>query len=473
LRGFRERYPLNSRVVRGQDGRITELVYRAGDDQTPEGLYAAELRGVIWHLAAASLLAPEAQRTYWSHLIRYFRTGDPQAFRDYNIGWVRDDPAVDAILGFIESYADARGAKGSWEGITFYRNDQRTGMMRSVAQNAQYFEERTPWEPRFRRTEFRPLVAASVDILVETGDGGPVSAAGINLPNEQAIRQQHGSRNFFLSNVMEAGDRAVGQVSIREFAASEAEAAESARCEGAFYDAVVALHEVTGHASGRVAPDLRGDPHEHLRQYYSTLEEARADLVALWHMADPKVLELGLLPDAACVAAGYRLFAAGFLSSLRRYPDEATLEEDHDRARSLIVRYAMDRGAVRAEQREGHWYLSVPDPDAFRQAVGQLLAELQRIKGTGDFDAIRTLVERFGAPIEDAWRDDAIARAQRIGLPTNFAYVSPRLVADRDPQGRITDVRVERPESFLSLMLEWSAQGRQSAQDGRGMTAIR
>lgn len=472
LRRFRERYPLNSRVVR-QDGRLTELVYRAGDDNTPEGLYAAELRGVILHLAAASQRAPQAQRTYWDHLIRYFRTGDPQAFRDYNIGWVQDDPAVDAILGFIESYTDARGAKGAWEGITFYRNEERTGMMRAVAQNARYFEERTPWEARFRRTEFRPLVAATVDILVETGDGGPVSAAGINLPNEQAIRQQHGSRNFFLHNVMESGDRAVGEVAIREFAASEAEAAESARCQGPFYDAIVALHEVTGHASGSVSPDLRGDPREHLQQYYSTLEEARADLVALWHLADPKILELGMLPDARCVAAGYRLFVAGFLTSLRRYPDQTTLEEDHDRARSMIVRYALDRGAVRAEQRDGHWYLSVPDPDSFRQTIGQLLAEIQRIKGTGDFNAIRTLVERFGAPIEDSWRDDAIARARQIGLPTSFAYVSPRLIAERDAAGRVTDVRVERPESFLSLMLEWSAQGRQSAQEGRGMVAIR
>lgn len=470
LRNFHDQFPLNSRVVR-ERGRLVEQVYRTGDGTVAEGLYAPELRGVIHHLNLAMSVAPEAQRNAWQHLVQYFRTGDNNEFRQYNIAWVQDDPAVDAILGFIESYTDARGTKGLWEGITFYRNDARTGLMRAIAQNAPYFEGRTPWDAQYRKTEFRPLVASTVDVLLEDGDGGPISAAGINLPNEQAIREQHGSRNFFLNNIIESGNLAVGPAATREFAASDEEGAIAERCVVDVWNAMVTLHEVTGHASGRVSADLHGDPHEHLRQYYSTLEEARADLVALWHMSDPKVMEVGLLHDAACVPASYRLFAANFLSSLRRYTDGNTLEEDHDRARSMIVNFARDRGAVVAEQRDGHWYLRVPNPDAFRVAIGELLSELQRIKATGDFAAIQRLVEQFGTHIDDAWRADAIARAARLNLPTQWAYVSSRLVPVMDAEHNITDVRVERPESFQAYMLELSALSRDSVAAGSSNAA--
>ena len=461
LAGFHDHYPLNSRVTR--DGhRLVENVYRAGDATTPSGLYAEDLRGVIVHLHDAIGVGSEKQKAYWEHLSRYFTTGDPEEFRQYNIGWVGDDPRVDAILGFIESYTDARGSKGLWEGITFYRNDERTGIMRKVAQNSPYFEERTPWDPQFRRVEFRPLVANAVDVVIEDGDGGPISPAGINLPNEQAIREHNGSRNFFLHNVIESSDRALGEVSTREFAPTESAAQAAVRCQGAVWSTMVALHEVTGHASGRVSPDLHGDPHVHLRQYYSTLEEARADLVALWHMADPKTVELGLLPDASCVATGYQIFASGFLASLRRYPEGSVLEEDHDRARSLILNFAKDKGAVSVFERDGHFYLRVTDPQAFHTAVGQLLSELQRIKATGDFDAIAHLVEQFGTQIDQRLRADAVARAARIGLPNQFAHVSQRLVVDRDESGHITNVRAIAPESFEALMLEWSGLIRES-----------
>lgn len=469
LEGFEERYPLNSRVVR-ENGRIVEHVYRAGDESTPPGVYAEDLRGVIVHLENAMGVASENQRTYWGHLARFFRTGDPAAFREYNVLWVQDDPKVDAILGFIESYADARGAKGTWEGITYYRNDERTGAMRAVAANAPYFEARTPWDAAFRRAEFRPLVANAVDVVVENGDGGPISPAGINLPNEQAIREQHGSRNFFLYNVIDAGNHALGEVAIREFAPSESAAQQAVRCEDSVWDTMVALHEVTGHASGRVSEALEGDPRRHLQQYYSTLEEARADLVALWHMADPKAVEIGLLPDAACVATGYQIFASGFLASLRRYPAGVHLEEDHDRARSLIIQFARDRGAIAVDRRNDHFYLRVVDADAFRRAVGELLAELQRIKATGDFAAIAALVTRFATDIDQDWRADAAARAARLGLPNQFAYVSPRLVATELPDGSIGDVRIERPESFEALMLEWSALARSSRDLGSRLT---
>lgn len=464
LRNFRDQYPLNSRVVR-ERGRLVEQVYRTGAGDVPAGLYAAELGGVIHHLQDAIAVAPEARRNYWQHLVRYFQTGDNNEFRQYNIGWVQDDPAVDAILGFIESYTDARGTKGLWEGIAFYRNDSRTHLMRAIAANAPYFEGRTPWDAQFRKTEFRPLVASTVDVILEDGDGGPISAAGINLPNEQAIRETHGSRNFFLNNIIESGNLATGPAATREFAASDEEGAIAERCMVDVWNAMVTLHEVTGHASGRVSPTLEGDPHVHLRQYYSTLEEARADLVALWHMSDPKVMEVGLLHDSACVAASYRLFAANFLSSLRRYTEGNTLEEDHDRARSMIVNFARDRGAVVVEQRDGHFYLQVPNPDAFRVAIGELLSELQRIKATGDFAAIERLVEQFGTRIDDAWRADAIARAARLNLPTQWAYVSSRLVATRNEAGAITDVRVEQPADFQTYMMELADLGRQSSAD--------
>jgi len=458
LRGFRDRYPLNSRVTK-QGGRVAELVYRAGGGGAEPGLYADELGRVVRHVRDGLPFATESQRRTLGHLVRFFENGDPQAFRDYNVSWVGEDPKVDAILGFIESYGDARGAKGTWEGIVMFVDAARTTMMQNIAQNARYFEERTPWEAKYRRSEFRPLVANAVTAVVETGDGGPISPAGINLPNEQSIREQHGSRNFFLTNVTDASDQASGSRVADEFAWSPEEAAEIHRCGRFTWPALVALHEVTGHASGRV--ETEGDPHQHLRQYYSTLEEARADLVALWHLHDPKLVELGILPDAACADAGYRAFAMGAIAGLRKIPEGDAIEEDHLRARALILGYAMEKGAITEERRDGKFFVRVADPQAMRRAVGELLAELQRIKATGDFDAIAALVGRHATRLNTAWRDDAVARCARIGLPRYFAYVSPRLVETRDDSGRITDVRIAAPESFEALMLEWSRLARE------------
>ncbi len=458
LRGLRERFVLNSRLVK-RGRRVVEEPYRAGAEGTPPGMYAAELGRVLVHLRRAMPLASEPQRAYLARLARWFETGEPEEFRQYNIGWVADDPQVDAILGFIESYGDPRGGKGTWEGIVSFVDRDRTSMMRRIADDARYFEERTPWRPEYRRTEFRPLVANAVTAVVETGDGGPLSAAGINLPNEQAIRERHGSRNYFLSNVTEASDRAVGAAASGEFAWSPEEGREIARCSPAIWDAIVALHEVTGHASGAVSPRLRGDPHTHLREYYSALEEARADLVALWHLGDPRVVELGVLPDAACQAAAYRAFASSHLLGLRKIPEGDAIEEDHMRARALIVGWGMEKGAIVEARRDGHFFLRVEDPDRLRAAWGELLAELQRIKAEGDRDAIAALVERHATRLNVSWRDDSVARARQIGLATFFAFVSPRLVATRDGSGTITDVRAERPESFEALQLEWSRIG--------------
>lgn len=458
LEGFHDEYPLNSRVTK-VDGRVVERPFRAGGHGAEPGLYATELGRVIHHLQRALPFASDSQRRTLEHLVHYFATGEPREFREYNIAWVKEDPRVDAILGFIESYGDARGAKGTWEGIVMFVDEARTSLMRQLAEHARYFEERTPWEARFRRQEFRPLVANAVTAVVETGDGGPITPAGINLPNEQAIREQHGSRNFFLTNVTDANEQASGNRVADEFAWSPEEAAEIHRCGRSVWSAIVALHEVTGHGSGRV--EIQGDPHVHLRQFYSTLEEARADLVALWHLYDPKLVELGILPDAACADAGYRSFALGALAGLRKVPEGDTIEEDHMRARALIVGFAMAKGAIVESRRGGKHYLRVPDPQAMRRAIGELLAELQRIKATGDFAAIEALVARHATHLNTAWRDDAIARCQRIGMPRSFAYVSPRLVDTRDDSGRITDVRALAPSSFESLMLEWSQLGRE------------
>jgi dipeptidyl-peptidase-3 len=459
LAHFRERYPLNSRLSK-RGTKLVEEPFRAGAEGVAPGLYADDLRHVLVHLRRAIPFAPAPQQEYLTKLARYFETGDPEEFRAYNVLWVGDDPPVDGILGFIESYGDARGAKGTWEGVVGFVDRERTALMRRIAENAQYFEERTPWRPEFRRTEFRPLVANAVTALVETGDGGPLSAAGINLPNEQAIRERYGSRNFFLTNVTEASDAAIGRASSHEFAASEEDGREIARCSPAIWDAVVALHEVTGHASGAVSKTLRGDPHTHLKEFYSTLEEARADLVALWHAWDPKILEIGALPDAACAAAMYRAFASSTLVGLRKIPTGDVIEEDHMRARALIVGWGIEKGAIVEERRDEHFYLRVPDPERLRAAWGELLAELQRIKAEGDYDAIQALVARLATHLRTDWRDDAVARARAIGLATYFAFVSPRLVPIRDAQGTITDVRAEAPASYEAQQLEWNVLAR-------------
>lgn len=453
LQNFQERYSLNSRVVKREDGTIVEIPYRAGKQGVEPGLYAQELRAVIHYLREALPYAEEGQKRILEQLIGYFETGEQQDFRQYNILWVQNNDRIDAILGFIENYIDARGTKGAWEGIITYVNTRLTHLMQAVGQNAAYFESKTPWDPQYRRENFTPLLANAVDVIIGSGDGGPVSPVGINLPNAQDIREQYGSKNFFLTNLMDAANQVYGSVMAREFSLTPQDAEESNRCSEMAWNTLIMLHEVTGHGSGRVT--VENDPHEYLREYYSTLEEARADLVALWHAYDPKLQEIGVMTDRSCADVMYRDYVTGLLTRLRRIPEGDTIEEDHIRAQSLIVKYAMERGAVIEVVRDGHYYLQVVDLNQLRQVWGELLTELMRIKATGDYNAIRDMVDRYGTHFNTAWRDDVIARVRNFGVTSYFAFVTPTLEPVTDAAGNITDVRLTPSNNLIDTILTW------------------
>lgn len=455
LAGFAEKYALNSRLAK-RDGKLIELPWRAGGEGVEPGLYAAELRAVVRHLRAAMAEAGEAQRAALGHLVRYFETADPGAFRDYNIAWVRDDPPVDAILGFIEVYADPRNQKGAWEGVVFFPDPAEGEAIRKLAANAAYFEEKLPYAEAYKRTEFNPPLANRVVSLVHTGDAGPVSPAGINLPNAQDIRQEHGSKSIDIGNLGEAVDAVTGELAIREFAWDDAERELALRCREAIRRQGIAYHEVIGHGSGRVPETLAGDPADHLPGTYNTIEEARADLVALYLAFDPKTVEIGMLPSADCaIAVGQSYLRSGLLV-LRRLPPGGVVEEDHWRATLLIVGYAIDRGAARVERRDDKFYIVMNDAEKWRATIGELLAELMRIKAEGDAAAARRLVETYAARYDEARREDVLERVEAIGYPKKFAFVSPILRPVLGPDGAIEDVIAEAAPSLAEMQWEWN-----------------
>lgn len=454
LTNFKERYPLNSRIIKKEDGSIVEVPYRAGNNQISPGLYSKELLAVIKYMREAIRYADSPQKENLETLIRYFETGEEELFKEYNVGWVKYSPRVDAILGFIETYLDARGVKGTWEGVVMYVNQKKTTQMKFLGDNSHYFEDKAPWNHKYKRSSFNPLVANGVDVVVATGDGGPIGPVGINLPNYSEIREKYGSKNFFLVNFMEAANQAYGDLLIREFSLNpEEEVKVWEKCGDISWNALVMLHEVTGHGSGKVL--LKEDPKFYLKEYYSTLEEARADLVALWHAFDPKLKEGGIIPDEECAQFMYRDYVRGFLTRLRRIPEGDIIEEDHIRAQSLIVMYALDKGAIKEVIKDGHYYLEVVNLEKLREVWGELLEELMRIKAEGDYNAIKALVDKYGVKLNTKWRDDVISRAKKLALIRYVAFISPILKPVKDEKGEIVDIKLITPNSITDTMDEW------------------
>ena len=437
LAGFHEQHPLNSRIVR-RGTSLVEEVYRT----TPPGLYAAELGKVVEALKEALPLASASQRGAWEHLVRYFEAGQREDFAAFNRAWVKDDSPVDAVLGFIETYGDPRGIHGEYEGAVFAVDPQRTALMKKLAAEAPGFERRMPWADAYKRTTFSPPVANAVVPLTLAGAAGPVAAAGINLPNDQGIRQKDGSKSFFVTTVTDAVSDVQARALASGFIADPAMIPEVRRCGPSVRAAGVMLHEILGHGSGKVSETLKDDPRVALRETGAALEEARAELVAQVAAWDPKTVELGLLPDAACAHVMAGTYPAMFQLRLRMISEGDIIEDDHLRAQSLIVRYAMDNGAVKEIARDGEVYLVVSDDDGWRKAVGELLVEVMRIKAEGDYAKGKALLDRYATKLVPAWRDSAVRRARALGLPSRFAFVSPRIKALRDPQGKVTDATV-------------------------------
>jgi dipeptidyl-peptidase-3 len=460
IKGFHERYPLNSRLARMKDGKLVEEVYRAGtpDGKIPPGLYAEYLGRANLALEKARTYAGPAQAKAISDLIRFYQTGDPQDWVQFGIDWVQDNPRVDFDNGFIEVYRDARGAKGSSQSFVTITDVRLASRMRKLADNAQYFENHAPWLPQYKMQGVKPPVAKAVEALIETGDFH-VTTIGDNLPNENEVHEKYGSKSFMFTGSSHALTHATGFGPLEEFAASPEEIAIGKKYGDEAEDLMTALHEVIGHGSGKVNPKLTHEPSYYLKEYYSTLEEARADLMALWNAFDPKLQELGLISSPDVAKAMYYSAARVALTQLRRIPKGDTIEEDHQRDRQLIARYIMDKtGGIEQVTRGGKTYITVRDFEKMRKGVGMLLAELMRIKAEGDYAAIKAMVDRYGVHFDPKLRDQVVARYERLNLPTYWAGINPQLTATMARNGKIARVTISYPRDYMRQQLSYAAE---------------
>jgi len=455
LENFTERYGLNSRLT-VQGARLVEEVYRVG------GRYDREIQRIIGHLRDALPFATPSMRKALEALIRFYETGEDADRMAYDIAWVADqDSPVDTINGFVEVYMDPRGVKGAWEGIVSYVHEAKTRDITALASNAQWFEDHMPWDSRFRKPDVAGVTARAIEVVIETGDSGPITAVGINLPNDQAIRERYGSKSVSLINVSDAYERSTPEAMRVEFSWSAEEAERAVKWGGFAQELTTAMHEVIGHGSGRMAPGVTDPPHKLLGEQYSAIEEARADLVALYFLPDPKLAELGIVPAEDhhhIVATEYEYYVRNALVQLRRVREGTQIEEDHMRNRQMIVNWLRAHtSAVEVRRRDSNTYYVMVDAVAFREGVGRLLAEVQRIKGEGDAPAARRLFESYGVHFDPSLRDEIVARVDRLQLPSYTGFVMPRLEARRDDRDTIVDVEISYPCDLETQMLEYSA----------------
>jgi dipeptidyl-peptidase-3 len=454
---FQERFGLNSRLIRSKTGELVEEVYRIG------GRYGHHIARIVDRLRSALPYAAPAMRRALEALIRFYESGDQADRIAYDIAWVEDGQSpVDTINGFIETYLDPRGVKGAWEGIVCYVNTDKTTSLARLAALAGWFEARLPIDPEWRRDDVVGVTARAIDVVVETGEAGPMTAVGINLPNDQSIREQYGSKSVSLANINEAYDRSQPDAYRREFCWSEDEVARATRWGALASEATTAIHEILGHGSGRVAAHLEGQPQLALKEHYSAIEEARADLVALFFLPEPRIAEVGLVPaehQDEIVRTEYEAYARNAIVQLRRVREGATLEEDHMRNRQMIVHWLLAHTrAIEVQERDGKTFYVVVDVWEFHEGIGTLLREVQRVRSEGDYAAARALFEAYGVHFHPALRDEVVARVDRLNLPSYTAFVQPRLRPVIAADGRIVDVAIDYPQDLEAQMLEYSGK---------------
>jgi dipeptidyl-peptidase-3 len=458
LDGFVERYELNSRLVK-RDGSLVEEVYRVG------GRYGDAIARIVAHLEAARPYATPAMAAALGALVRFYRTGEVDDRRAYDIAWVADEASpVDTINGFIEVYMDARGCKGAFEALVYYVNEEKTRHVRALADHAQWFEDRMPWDPRYRKPNVTGISARAIDVVVEAGDAAPMTPIGINLPNDQAIRERYGSKSVSLTNVLDAYERSTPSSLRTEFSWSPEEAARAEAWSSVSSELATNLHEIIGHGSGLVNERVAGDLSQRLKEQYSSLEETRADLVALYFIADPELVRLGIVAAADhrdIVLAEYEGYARNALVQLRRMREGRTLEEDHMRNRQAIVHWLLAKtAAVERRSRDGKTYYVMTDATAFRAGVAVLLSEIQRIKAEADYEAAARFFAEYGTTFDPALRDEIVARNDALDLPAYSGFVQPVLEPVRDASGAIADVAISYPCDFTAQMLGYSERYR-------------
>lgn len=449
-------YGLNTRIIK-KDGRIVEEPYRIG------GLYDAALRRIVDNLEKASQYAdsPEQQAVI-RKLIDYYHTGDLRKFDEYSIMWVEDTtPRVDFINGFIESYGDPLGMTGSWESIVNFKDLEASHRTETIAGNAQWFEDHSPVDPLFRKEKVKGVTAKVITAAILAGDSYPSTPIGINLPNANWIRAAHGSKSVTLENITRAYDEAShGNGFNEEFVIDKPTADLLDKYLFITDNLHTDLHECLGHASGRLLPGVDPDA---LKAHGSTLEEARADLFALYYLADPKLIELGLLdnPDAY-KAEYYKYMLNGLMTQLMRIEPGKDVEEAHMRNRKLIAEWALEKGkpdnVVELVSKDGKTYVKINDYARLRDLFGQLLGEIQRIKSEGDYEAGRNLVETYAVKVDPKLHKEVLDRYSRLDIAPYRGFVNPVYVPVRNDKGAIVDVKVTYGENYLPQVMRYSRE---------------
>ena len=446
-------FGLNSRLV-GKNGKLEEEVWKVG------GRYGKTLEKIVsWLEKARTFAENDRQRKVIDLLVEYYRTGDLRLFDQYSIEWIKETEGdVDFINGFIEVYGDPLGYKGSWEGIVEYKDVEATKRTEKISGNAQWFEDHSPVDPLFRKKQVKGVTAKAICAAMLGGDEYPSTAIGINLPNADWIRAQHGSKSVTISNLTDAYSKAAkGNGMLEEYVCDEKTVAMirkfGDRCDELHTD----LHECLGHGSGQLLPGTSPDA---LKAYGNTIEEARADLFGLYYIADAKLLELGLLDDAEAYKSNYYTYMMnGLLTQLVRIKPGHQIEEAHMRNRALIARWCLDNGdAVRLEKRQGKTYVVVDDYEKLRTQFAELLAEVQRIKSEGDYEAARLLVENYGVKIDPELHEEILERYRRLDIAPYKGFINPVLKPVSDSKGDIVDIAVDYTEGYSEQMLRYSRE---------------
>lgn len=447
-------YGLNSRLVK-ENGVIKEKVWKVG------GLYTQALEKIVYWLKKAETVAEnEAQKAVIAKLIEYYNNGDLKTFDEYAILWVKDlDSRIDFVNGFTESYGDPLGMKASWESLVNFKDMEATQRTQLISDNAQWFENHSPVDKRFKKEEVKGVSAKVITAAILAGDLYPATAIGINLPNSNWIRDQHGSKSVTISNITDAYNKAAhGNGFNEEFVYSNTEREFIDKYGDLTGNLHTDLHECLGHGSGKLLPGVDPDA---LKAYGSTIEETRADLFGLYYVADPKLVELGLTPnDEAYKAEYYKFLMNGLMTQLVRIEPGSNIEEAHMRNRQLIARWVYEKGVsdnvVSMEKKNGKTYVVVNDYQKLRDLFGQLLAEIQRIKSTGDFEAARTIVESYAVKVDPALHTEILERYKKLNLSPYKGFVNPVYEAVTDGNGDITDIKVSYTEGYAEQMLRYS-----------------
>ena len=464
-------YGLNSKLTK-RNGELVELKW------TEEGLYGAAIKEIVsWLLRAQKYAENEEQKHLIDLLVKYYRTGDLKDFDRYSIAWVQQhEGMIDFINGFIEVYGDPLGLKGTWEGIVEYKDLEATKRTQTISQNAQWFEDHSPVDPRFRKPEVKGVTANVICAAMLGGEEYPASAIGINLPNANWIRQEYGSKSVTIGNLTEAYNKAAQGNGFRdEFVIDEDTISLMNQYEDITDDLHTDLHECLGHGSGQLLPGTDPDA---LKAYGSTIEEARADLFGLYYVADHKLVELGLTPnDEAYKAQYYGYLMNGLLTQTIRIKEGDKIEEAHMRNRALIAWWVMEHaeGAVELVKMDMNYasaedalkdsegniittktYVKINDYAKLRHLFGELLAEIQRIKSEGDFEAARLLVEKYAVNIDPELHREILARYKKLNLAPYKGFINPKMTLEMDEEGEITDVVLDYEESYVDQMLRYS-----------------